>query len=225
MDGERHEAELAGRVQEALAKSPRLNAANLNVRVEARGERVVLSGTVKTLGEKRRAELLAKAVPGVGAVENRLELDVYPRRSDAEIQRGVEDALMQDRYLSQNALKVEVSGGKVRLTGRVPTLVRRRLAGALAWWVPGVSDVVNEIEVTPPEQDSDEQITEGCVAVLEKDPLVDAGQVFVWTQGGVVKLSGAVKGEAERESAENDVWGVEGVREVLNDLRVSPERS
>ena len=36
------------------------------------------------------------------------------------------------------------------LNGRVPGLPSRRLAGVLAWWVPGVRDVVNGIELDPP---------------------------------------------------------------------------
>ena len=36
------------------------------------------------------------------------------------------------------------------LNGRMPGLASKRLAGVLAWWVPGARDVVNGIAVEPP---------------------------------------------------------------------------
>jgi len=223
MDADLHQPDLARRVEEALRNSPRLNPGDIELKVEVHGDTVVLRGRVKHLREKRRAESLAGAVPGVRRVVNRLELDVYPRRSDSEILQGVQDALMQDRILSQCDLRVSVKDGIVRLGGKVPTLVRKRLAGGLAWWIPGVLDVQNEIEVSPPEEDSDEQISEACMALLDKDPFVAAEGIFVWTQGGVVKLSGVVRGESERQAAESDAWYIWGVRDVINDLIVSRE--
>jgi len=40
-----------------------------------------------------------------------------------------------------------------------------------------VRDVVNGVEVVPPEEDDDGEITDAVRIALEKDPLVDAGEV------------------------------------------------
>ena len=43
----------------------------------------------------------------------------------------------------------------------------KRLAGVLAWWVPGTRDVVNGLEVVPIREDSDDEIAE-AVNLVEK---------------------------------------------------------
>ena len=48
---------------------------------------------------------------------------------------------------SEGTIDVEVQDRIVTLNGRVPGLPSKRLAGVLAWWVPGVRDVVNGIEL------------------------------------------------------------------------------
>ena len=222
MDVEHQQRDLAQQVEQVLARDRHLAGRDLQIQVEARRDGlVVLAGQVKRLAEKRRAELTAFAVPGVRRVVNQLALDVYPTRSDSQIEDSVMDVLAQDPYINDVSVGVSVRGGEVTLTGQVPSLVHKRLAGVLVWWVPGVRDVANQIEVVPPEPDSDEQITEAVMVALDKDPLVDEEQVFVWTQGGVVKLSGLVNGEPQKEAAESDAWYVWGVREVVNELRVA----
>lgn len=47
---------------------------------------------------------------------------------------------------------IEVKKGIVTLNGEVPSLTHKRLAGVLAWWVPGTRDVVNGLEEVPAER-------------------------------------------------------------------------
>ena len=53
---------------------------------------------------------------------------------------------------SEGTIDVEVQDRIVTLNERVPGLPSKRLAGVLAWWVPGVRDVVDGIELDPPEK-------------------------------------------------------------------------
>ncbi len=79
---------------------------------------------------------------------------------------------------------IEVSHGVVTLSGYVPSLSHKRMAGVIAWWVPGTRDVVNGIEVRPPEEDDDGEIADAVRIALEKDPLVDASAIAVIVRGG-----------------------------------------
>jgi osmotically-inducible protein OsmY len=115
---------------------------------------------------------------------------------------------------------VEVSDGVVVLNGAVPSLSAKRLAGVLAWWVPGSRDVVNGIEVVPPEEDNDDELVDAIRLVLEKDPFVNAAQIRVTCRNYAVTLEGIVKGEAQREMAEADCWFVFDVDRVTNLLLV-----
>jgi osmotically-inducible protein OsmY len=110
--------------------------------------------------------------------------------------------------------------GVVLLEGQAPSLSHKRLAGALAWWVPGSRDVLNCLEVVPPEDDNNDEITDAVKIVLDKDPFVDDVQVLVSTLDRVVTLEGAVRSEGEKDMAEFDAWFVFGVDRVINNLQV-----
>jgi osmotically-inducible protein OsmY len=110
--------------------------------------------------------------------------------------------------------------GVVLLEGQAPSLSHKRLAGALAWWVPGSRDVLNCLEVVPPEEDSDDEITDAVKIVLNKDPFVDDVQILVATRNRVVTLEGAVRSDGEKDMAEFDAWFIFGVDKVINNLQV-----
>ena len=123
---------------------------------------------------------------------------------------------------ANGAIDIEVQNGIVTLNGRLPGLTSKRLAGVLAWWEPGVRDVVNGIEIEPPEADNPDLIEEAVRVALEKDPLVNASQIRVGVRKTTVRLTGAVATEAERHAAETDAWCIFGVDNVLNEIEVKP---
>jgi osmotically-inducible protein OsmY len=92
----------------------------------------------------------------------------------------------------------------------------------MAWWVPGVRDVINGIAVEPPEDDGPDMIAEAIRVVLEKDPFVDASQVRVGVRLTLVRLTGLVSAETQREAAERDAWCMFGVDNVINEIEVRP---
>jgi osmotically-inducible protein OsmY len=118
------------------------------------------------------------------------------------------------------AIEVRAEDGVVTLDGDVPGYGEKRIAGVLAWWVPGSRDVINGLGVTPPEQDSEAGITDAVLQVLEKDPFVNAESIRVHTRRAVVSLDGTVPREAEVKLAEDDAWYVFGVDKVVNRLAV-----
>jgi osmotically-inducible protein OsmY len=90
----------------------------------------------------------------------------------------------------------------------------------LAWWVPGSRDVINGLAVEPPEEDSDDEVTDAVRLVLEKDPFVRVDQIRIRTQGRVVTLEGLVPNHTICEMAEFDVWYLFGIDQVVNRLQV-----
>ena len=120
----------------------------------------------------------------------------------------------------RGAIETEVKDGIVVLNGRVPSLASKRLAGVLAWWLPGSRDVINGIAVEPPEEDAPIAIEEAVRIALDKDPFVDASQVRVGVRHRTVRLTGAVRSQAARDAAEWDAWYVFGVDDVINELEV-----
>jgi osmotically-inducible protein OsmY len=134
--------------------------------------------------------------------------------------KGEAEAVREGIEPPRGAIEVRVEDGVVTLDGDVPSLSRKRLAGVLAWWVPGSRDVINGLGVTPPEEDSDDTIADALRIVLERDPFVDAGQIRVGVRNAVVTLTGLVPTDSEREMAEFDTWYVFGVDSVVNRIEV-----
>jgi osmotically-inducible protein OsmY len=118
-------------------------------------------------------------------------------------------------------IEVEVADGLVTLNGRVGSLSHKRLAGVLAWWVPGSQDVVNGLEVIPPMADTDDEVVDAVRLVLEKDPFVNASQIRVRCRDYVVTLEGEIPRLKEKEMAEADAWYVFRVNRVVNNIIVA----
>jgi osmotically-inducible protein OsmY len=201
---------------------------------------LTMEGELADVGAKKIALERAASVPGVEHIVDRLRVAPAHTMGDAEIRDHVRDLLLEEPALQPAAraqapsepgvalrpqvvlgtIGISVSHGVVTLDGIVPSLAHKRLAGVLAWWVPGVRDVVNGLEVVPPEEDDDGEISDAVRLVLEKDPLVDASQLGVSTHQAVVTLTGVVRSEVERQAAERDAWCVFGVDEVKNEIEV-----
>lgn len=204
---------------------------------------LVLEGEVQDVASKKLLLEVAAATPGLAGLVDRLHVTPARPMSDAEVRQHVLDALLDEPALrdcgvrvregatvrllrptapgTRGGLEVRVEDGVVTLDGDINSLAAKRLAGVLAWWVPGVRDVVNGLGVEPPEPDSDAEISEAVHVVLEKDPFLDAGEIAVDTHGRTVTLRGVVHGEEQRRMAENDVWYVFGVDKVENRLTVA----
>ena len=74
--------------------------------------------------------------------------------------------------------------------------------------------------MTPPEDDSDDEIADAVRMVLEKDFFVDATKLRVGAKRCGVRLEGLVPTESERDMAEFDAWYVFGVDDVDNRIMV-----
>lgn len=210
---------------------------------------LVLEGGVARLSEKKLALLRAAAVPGVTGIIDRLHVLPVTSAGDRQIRAQLRDMFARDSNFSDLELRedlaegvlttdykpvcgvsrpglghidMNVHDGIVTLDGVVPTLVRKRLAGAMAWWIPGVRDVVNGMAVEPPEDDGPDQIEEAVRTVLDQNPAIDAAQIRVGVRGRVVRLTGLVHSAGTRDMAEADAFAVFGVDDVINEITVSP---
>jgi osmotically-inducible protein OsmY len=229
--------EVLDRVRATLASEPRLDLHAFPIELSYSDGTLTLEGEVGDVAAKKLALERAAALPGVSGIVDRLRVRPAQRMGDGEIRDLVRDALLQepafadfsirtrrgeqvetvrDPLEARGAIEIEVDDGVVTLNGQVPGLDDKRVAGVLAWWVPGSRDVINGIAVEPPEDDSDEAILEAVRLVLEKDPFVDASQLRVGVKNALVRLTGLVPSDAERDMAEFDAWYVFGVDRVDN---------
>ncbi|MCM2359257.1 MAG: BON domain-containing protein [Geobacteraceae bacterium] len=235
--------EIVKNVLAALEREPLVNIHQRPVGVDFADGVVTLTGDVDEVAAKKLALELAGAVPGVTGIVDRLRVVPAEPMEDADIRDHVCDALLQEQAFNDCTIRalvkggletvreaplgktgvfeVEVEDGVVTINGQLGSLSHKRLAGVLAWWVPGSRDVVNGLEVTPPMEDNDDEVVDAVRLVLEKDPFVNASQLRVSCRNYVVTLDGQVPKEKEREMAEADAWYVFRVNRVVNNIIVA----
>jgi osmotically-inducible protein OsmY len=241
----RHTLKLLAKVRATLRSEPSLGARFHPTELEIAGDGVLtLGGEVESVKAKKLALERVAAVPGITGIADRLHVRPATRMTDKEIRVHVRDMLLEeasfrdlelheladgeDRFVhgtpasARGSIAFEVKDGIVTLNGRVPGLTSKRLAGVMAWWVPGVRDVINGVAAEPPEDDGPDMIAEAVRVVLEKDPFVDASQVRVGVRHTLVRLTGLVPTATEREAADRDAWCVLGVDNVINEIEVRP---
>src|SRR6516162_1767575 len=228
-------------VRDALRADTRIGVDERPIALTLSNGDVVMEGEVDDVNAKRRALRMAAEVIEGRFIIDRLHVRPAVPMEDGEIRDLLRDALIAEPALSQcrvrewvkgdlqpvrdppdatGTLDIRVEDGVVTLDGDVTGLGQKRLAGALAWWVPGSRDVINGLGVTPTEADSDFEIADAVRLVLEKDPFVNADQLRVGVRNAIVALDGVVPTEAERDMAEHDAWYVFGVEDVVNRIEV-----
>jgi osmotically-inducible protein OsmY len=231
------------RMRAALRSEAKVGLSAYPLQLDFANGHATLDGETGSIVAKKLALEAVAALPEVTGIVDRLRVQPATPMGDREIGNHVRDALLQEPALSDCAisvwsdgdvecvrrpderigdLDVAVRDGVVTLNGHVPSLARKRLAGVLAWWVPGSRDVINGVAVEPPEDDNDEAITDAVRVVLEKDPFVNASQLRIGVRDAVVTLTGQVPTESEREMAVFDGWYIFGVDKVHDEIAVRP---
>jgi osmotically-inducible protein OsmY len=188
--------------------------------IKMEGDAVVIEGTVERVALKKRALVIAMGLEGTSGVVDRLRVSPAKKMTDDEIRDHLYAAFSEEPTLNPELITAEVTDGIVDLEGQVGSLSHKRLCGVLAWWVPGSTDVINSLEVVPPEEDSHDEVNEALRIVFDKDRLVDASTVSSSTKDWVVTLEGSVRSEGERNAAEDDAWYIWGVNGVANNIKV-----
>jgi osmotically-inducible protein OsmY len=237
------DAGVEARLRAALEHEPLVNLHTDRIEIEHADGVAVLSGEVASIAAKRLTLEIAAALPAVTGIVDRLHVRPAAPMGDGEIADQLERKLQSETALHECGLRrlvgqdlrtlrhpktgrieywieFRVEDGVVTLDGDVPSLSHKRLAGALAWWVPGSRDVVNGLGVEPDELDTSAEICDALRIVLEKDPLVDATQIHADCEGAVITLNGTVTADSARTAAEFDAWALFGVDKVVNRIEV-----
>ncbi len=238
----RVEEQIVSMVAAALERERMVNLHNFPVQLEFNDGVLTMEGEVEHIMSKKRSLEVAAAIPGVERIVDRLRLVPAVQMQDGEIRDHVCNALLDESMLGSCAIwaivkgkpevvrepdndvdgsiDVDVSDGIVVLNGAVSSLTAKRLAGAFAWWVPGSRDVVNGIEISPAQDDNDDEVVDAVRLVLEKNPFINVSQIRVSCSNYSVKLEGLVRNEAQKQMAEADAWYVFRVDGVTNQLMV-----
>lgn len=200
---------------------------DVQVSVDANGI-ATLSGTVSLYEYKADADKTVHKVKGVTAVRNDIQVagqDV----ADSQLQKNLLEKLSYDRVGYGNvfdAISLQVQNGVVTLGGHALDYPSRDSALALAATMPGVKDVIDEIQVDPVSQ-MDWGIRVAVARAVYSFPSLNkysidpAKPIRISVQNGNVALYGVVDSEADKDAAGIRANGVPGVFSVKNYLQVA----
>jgi len=141
---------ITAKTKMALASDDRVKGRQVNV--ETKNAAVMLRGKVDTEEAKLAAEEVAKNIENVKSVKNELQVVAPARReavddNDDAISERVAKALDKDDSLRKADIDVTVNAGVVTLTGDAPDMMSKGKASWLAWKMPGVKSVTNDLVV------------------------------------------------------------------------------
>ena len=206
-------------VRDELFWDPKVDGEAVAVTVAA-DDRVTLRGTVGSFRQKREAAKAAQRVRRVTSVDNQLEVRLLTdhRREDAELRGDVLQALLLDSVIPVT-VDASVKDGVVTLTGTADWQYQRAEAEFVAANVLGVVDVEDGIYLNSLGPHADD-IESGIAQAMQRDAKLDADNVTVGVDKGVVTVKGTVRSWAERDAALSAAWAAPGTVDVIDDLSV-----
>lgn len=147
---------ITAKTKVALASDDRVKGRQVNV--ETKNGEVILRGKVDDEMAKTAAEEVARNIENVKGVKNELQVVAPARREavdddDDAINDRVKKAFDREDSLRRADIDVKVSAGVVTLTGEAPDMMAKSKASWLAWKLPGVKSVQNDLVVKEKEKE------------------------------------------------------------------------
>lgn len=146
-------------------------------------------------------------------------------KTNAELQKDVQDAIMWEPLLNAAEIGVIAKDGVVTLTGIVDSYSKKLEAESAAKSVSGVRGIVEKIEVkyAGSSKKSDTDITNEALNALKWNWEVPVSKVKVTVENGWVTLEGEVPWNYQREEARRAVSRLMGVKGVTNNLKIKSD--
>ncbi len=161
---------------------------------------------------------------------------VTVNQEDRSIGEFVDDTIIKasikNTYFDQNGelffnIDVEVSEGRVLLTGTVENIDLKIEATRIAWGVTGVQTVINEIQVSNSDNiinfADDLVISTKVKGKLILDENINSLNYSIETVNKLVYIIGIAKSENERDLVINIAREVYGVEEVLDYISIQTD--
>ncbi len=228
------DAAATSRVRTALLLSKQVSP--FDIKVETHQGEVTLQGQVSSEEVKAMAGAIAQDTSGVKQVRNNLDVNPSAERNpeterlgervaDLEIKTLVSDALSKSAEVGEKRIETEVKNRVVTLSGSVETTSQKYAVEQIAWQIPGVQGVKNNLNTTNAQatpESADEKLAHRVEFELYSTKAISLKTVQIHADNGTVTLTGTVTSRAEKLLAERIAQSVAGVRKVMNEL-VAPE--
>jgi len=217
------DTQLLADVQAELDWDPSVD--NRGIVVAAKDGVVTLAGYVGTYADRWAAEKAAKAVAGVRAIANDIDVKLVTaaQRPDKDIAEAAANALRSNVSVPAEDIKVIVNNGWITLEGKVPFWHQKNAAENAVrslWGVKGISNCIDlKLAVSVPAVKVGD-VQSKIQQAFHRHATLDANKVNVAVSDGSITLTGEVRSWQEHDDAEQAAWAAPGVTRVQNMLSV-----
>ena len=187
------------------------------IRVEVKGDRAILWGTVDSLVEKDFFGSRVGRIDGVRELDNSLTVTNDGTIKDKDVEKGIAERFQGSNYEDITHLGCRVSRGIATLLGHVETQSTERLAKRLASQVRGVKEIRSEIQFLKKAVD-DATLVNGVENALVASPWVNAQEIKTEARNGLITLTGLVDTQETMEWAVETAYQVPGVTAVVSEV-------
>ena len=229
------DAASTSRVRTALLLSKQVSPFDIKVQT-IQGE-VTLEGQVPSEQVRTMAGAIAQDTSSVKKLHNNLSVNpsiernpdrehLGERVADLEIKTLVADALSKNTELAEKHITTEVRDRAVTLGGTVQTVSQKNTADQIAWQVPGVRGLTDNLSLSDAQampESPDDKLAHRVEFELYSTKAIPLKNVQIHADNGIVTLTGTVSSRAEKLLAEKTAKSVEGVRRVVNGLAAPEE--
>ena len=200
-----------------------LNAGLKHISVTVKGGAVELAGHVDTYWEKCAAERAAWRIAHVSHVANSLRVVVpFPeQRADDDIALAAM-TILEWNCLVPPTVEVEVSEGRLTLSGAVERQQQKQEAERALAALKGITGIDNQIAVQPAATPADAKAP--IEAALKRNALVDSAHIKVQLAHGVIGLRGIARSRAEYEEAMRAAWSAPGIAKIEDHIAIGSLR-
>ncbi len=208
-------------VRRELQWDPKVSADHLGV--IANDGAIVLTGFASSNAERIAAVMAAERVYGVRTVADEITVELPEANvvGDAAIAETIARQLEWNTLVPET-VEADVHDGFVTLRGTVEWSYQRDEAERPVNLVRGVYLVTNLITVEPRSQLAAADLERQVHNAISRMADLDARSIGVSAGDGTVHLRGSVHSLADRQIAEHAAAAAPGVREIKNDLVVTP---
>ena len=147
-------------------------------------------------------------------------------RTNADLQKDVQDAIKWEPLLRAAEIGVTVSEGIVTLSGTVDSYWKKSEAEEATRNVAGVRAVVEKIEIRPVgslAKKEDSEIATEVLKAFKWTSEIPAGKIKIKVEKGRITLDGDVEWNYQREAAKKVIKDLPGVTGITSNLKINLE--
>lgn len=192
--------------------------ANLHLKIQVENGVALPEGVVRDLNQADEVADLAAKVRGITGVDrSRLRLE-FAAQGDDELAARASRTLFELPKYASSSMKISVESGVVTLTGSIKNAAWRGEIRRLCGGIEGVVDVVDGLDTPETPDVRIQKALDGVfgIRVLPRYP----GYVRAVVKEGTVTLEGHVPRLYDKQVAEHDSRGINGVHRVDNRLEL-----